>query len=108
MGSCTTVLIETAAEGVTYTATIVSSEALPLKWPGGLMSCVVRIDAKPAISMGTDVRICFPIPPTKAGFAYYNDGSVYIKTALEPADGMSCVIVPAAADDIVFSAMFDK
>ncbi len=108
VGSCASILIKSAPAGVAYTASVVDETQLSKEFPGNLVSCGVQIKASPGTNLGAEAQVCFPIPPDKAGFAYYWDGTKWVKTTLEVKDNQSCVMVPSTAGNPAFAALFDK
>ncbi|MFH1184035.1 MAG: hypothetical protein V1755_03225 [Chloroflexota bacterium] len=108
VASCATVQVKTPPDGVEYTASVVSAESLPVVLPGNLISCAIKVEAKPGASLGAEVLVCFPVPPTGAGFAYQHDGEQWVKTTLEVKDGQACVTVPATAANPGFAAFFGE
>jgi hypothetical protein len=111
IGSCATARIVTPPDppaGVTYTAVVVSADDLPKALPGKLISCAVKIVATPAsATLGANVQVCFPVPPTQAGFAYDWLGP-WQKTDTLPTNGQSCVIVPASAVNASYTGLFNS
>jgi hypothetical protein len=116
VGSCAMVLLETAAPNVQYTASAVDEGAFSVAYPGngfpsGLGSCLIKIDGLPVPSdkkLDATMQVCFPIPPTKNGLAYYWDGTKWVKTVLAPKDLQSCIDVPTSAPDPLYIAMFNQ
>jgi len=109
VGSCATVLVKTAAADIIYTAYVVPEEVLPKDLPADLISCAIKIEAKPGTTLGAEVQVCFPIPPSKAGFAYDSPLiTQWVKTTLEAEGGQSCVTIPATTASPAFAGLFDK
>lgn len=110
VGSCATVTILTPQVGVPYLASVVPADGLPTGLPGTLLSCGIKIEAKgkPSAVLGAAAQVCFPIPPTQDGFAYYWDGAQWVKTTLETAAGQSCVEIPASAPNPAYAGLFEQ
>ena len=108
VGSSATVLVESGLAGVSYTGSVVADTDLPTGFKGNLLSSGIKIDASQGTTLGAPVTVSFPIPPGKTGFAYYWDGSQWVKTTLEVQDGQSSVVIPAGAPNPTFAALFDK
>ncbi len=110
LGSCATVKIVTPPvppAGVTYTVFVVPVEVLPKALPGNLISCAVKIVATPAsATLGANVEVCFPVPPTQAGFAHEWQGPWQKTDILPTNNGQSCVIVPADAVNASYAGLF--
>jgi len=108
VGSCATVLIISPPTGVEYSASVVVAGDLAKELPGQLLGCGIKVDAKPGATLGAQAQVCFPIPPSQAGFAYYWDGVHWVKTTLEPKDAQSCVNIPETAANPAYAGLFDK
>ena len=108
VGSCATVLVKSAPADVQYTASVVSGDSLAATLPGTLLSCGIKVEATPGATLGAVTEVCFPIPLDQAGFAYYWNGTTWVKTTLDPKDSQSCVDVPASAGNPAFAGLFDK
>lgn len=109
VGNCGTAFTTSAPAGVTYTATVVDSTTLPGPLPGTLLSCGVRIDAKPAITaLLTEMEVCFPIPPTKTALAQHHNQTQWLKTTEEIKNGQSCVTLPVDDPNPTFTALFEQ
>jgi len=88
--------------------TAVNQAQLPTPLVGNLVSCGIKISAKFSGNLGAEAQVCFPIPPGKVGFAYYWDGTQWVKTTLPVQDNQSCVTIPATAPNPVLTALFDQ
>ncbi len=109
VGSCATAFMTSAPEGVVYTATVVDQTLLPGPFPGTLAGCGIRIDAQPiSATLGAEIQVCFPIPPTKTALAYHHDLQQWVKTAAQVQNGESCVMVPVGDPNPAFSALFEQ
>ncbi len=109
VGNCATAFTTSAPAGVTFTATVVDSTALPGPFPGTLLSCGVRIDAKPVITaLLAEIEVCFPIPPTKTALAQHHDQTQWLKTTEEIKNGQSCVTLPVNDPNPTFTALFEQ
>jgi len=116
VGSCAIVLLQTAAPNVQYTASAVDQSAFSVAFPGngfpsGLGSCLIKIEGLPVPSdksLDATMQVCFPIPPTKNGFAYYWDGTKWVKTTLAAKNLQSCIDVPSTVPDPLYLAMFNQ
>ena len=108
VGSCATVSIDSEPPNVAYTASVVPANTLAQVLPGKVVSCGIKIEAKPSSNLGAEAQVCFPIPPSQADFAYYYDGTQWVKTTLGAQEGQSCVNVPKTAGNPAFAALFDK
>jgi hypothetical protein len=109
VGNCATAFTASAPAGVTFTATVVDSTALPGPFPGTLLSCGIRIDAKPVtIALLTEIEVCFPIPPTKTALAQHHDQTQWLKTTEEIKNGQSCVTLPVNDPNPTFTALFGQ
>ena len=108
VGSCATVLIPSPVANVRYLGTTVNQSQLPTPLVGNLVSCGIQISAKFSGNLGAETQVCFPIPPGKTGFAYYWDGTQWVKTTSPAQNNQSCVTVPVSAPNPVFTALFDQ
>jgi hypothetical protein len=109
VGNCATAFTASAPAGVTFTATVVDATALPGPIPGTLLSCGVRIDAKPVLTaLLAEIEVCFPIPPTKTAFAQHHDQTQWLKTTEEIKNGQSCVTLPVNDPNPTFTALFGQ
>jgi hypothetical protein len=109
VGNCATAFTASAPAGVTFTATVVDSTALPGPVPGTLLSCGLRIDARPAsAALGAEIQVCFPIPPTKTAVASHHDLTQWVKTTQAVTNGQSCVAVPVSDPNPAFTALFEQ
>jgi hypothetical protein len=110
VGSCATVKLISASPDFKYTASAVNKNEFAKDYPGNLMSCLIKIKAVPANNktLGAELLVCFPVAPTQTGFAYYWDGTQWMKTTLAVKDGQSCIDVPTSAPNPLYVAMFDK
>lgn len=109
VASCATVLLKNGSADLQYTASATNRNDFSKDYPGNLVSCVIMVRAVPANNKttGGDLQVCFPIVPTQTGFAYYWDGTKWVKTILAVSNGHSCIDVPNTAPNPVFVAMFD-
>lgn len=109
VGNCATAFLTSAPAGVVYTATVVDQTLLPGSFPGTLLSCGIRIDAQPAsATLGAEIQVCFPVPPTKTALAYHHDVQQWVQTALPTQDAESCITVPVNDPNPTFSALFGQ
>lgn len=108
VGSCATVLVKSAPAGVVYTASVVPQDVLPRELPGKLISCAIKVEAQPGATLGAEVEVCFPIPPSTTGFAHEHDGTQWATSTVAATGGQACVAVPAIAGTPSFAALFDK
>ena len=110
VGSSATVLLKSAPPDLKYIASVVDQNEFSKDYPGNLTSSLIRIDAVPANNktLGAELQVCFPIAPAQAGFAYYWDGTQWVKTTLATKDSQSCTDIPASAPNPLYTAMFDK
>ncbi len=112
VGSCTWVFssVESPPAGVDYKVQFVPETALPGKFPGLLVSCPVKVDAVTSTNLGSKTLVCWPLVPRQAGFAYYYDGSQWVKTTNSLTnDNQVCAdVVAANAPNPTFVAIFDK
>jgi hypothetical protein len=108
IGSCATVLINSAPADVSYislvfvyppdqtgyltywdgTQWVRAKSVLPFTdlanvLPGMMMSCGIKAEATPINNLGAEVQVCFPIPPDQTGFAYYWDSTLVVTATLE-------------------------
>ncbi len=109
VGNCATAFTVTAPLGVTFTASVVDQPALPPNLPGNLLSCGIRVDAKPvSATLGTEIQLCFPIPPTKTALAYGHDTQQWVQTTEPVSSGQSCVKLPVDGPNPSFAALFQQ
>ncbi len=108
VGSCATVLVQSASAGKIYTAAVIPETNLGQVFPGQLLSCGIEIEASQGSTVGTQIQICFPIPPSSTGSTYYWNGTSWVKTLLAPNAGQSCVVVPTTAPNPLFVALFSQ
>jgi hypothetical protein len=108
LGSCATVTSTSAPAGVVYTASVVPESTLPKTLPGTLLSCGVKVEAKPNADLGAPIAVCFPLGPDNTGVAYYWDGTQWVKTTTTNQNGQSCVDMPASTANPAYAALFDK
>jgi len=107
VGSCATVLVRSAPSGVSYTASVVPQADLPATLPGNLVSCAIKVQAVTSATLGAETLVCWPLLPTQAGFAYYYDGSKWVKTASQTSSNQVCAnVVPSTAPNPAFVAVF--
>ena len=109
VGSCATVWVKFPPVGVNYTASVVPESELPLVLPGKLVTCAIKIEAFTSPNLGSETLVCWPLLPAQSGFAYYFDGTKWVRTALQTSDGQVCAnVVPGTAPNPAFAAVFDK
>ena len=116
VGSCAMVLLNSGATNVQYTASAVDESAFSLAFPGNgfpsrLESCLITITGTPVPSdkkLDATLQVCFPIAPTENGFAYYWDGTQWVKTTLAAKNLQSCIDIPTTVPDPLYTAMFNK
>ncbi len=109
VGNCATAFTVSIPEGITFTATVVDPTELPANLPGALLSCGIRVDAKPvSTTLGAEIELCFPIPPTKTALAYDHDVEQWVKTAEAVSNGQSCVKLAVDNPNPTFAALFQQ
>ncbi len=109
VGNCATAFTATGPAGVSFTATVVDPTQLPATLPGTLLSCGVRIDAKPVNpTVGAEIQLCFPVPPTKTALAFDHDLEQWTKTTLDVANGQSCVKIAVDNPNPSYAALFEQ
>ncbi len=109
VGNCATAFMTSAPAGVVYTATLIDQTLLPGPFPGTLASCGIRIDAQPvSATLGAEIQVCFPIPPTATALAYHHDQQQWVQTTAAVQNGESCVTVPVGDPNPTFSALFEQ
>lgn len=111
VGSCTWVFsaVESPPANVNYTVQFVPETDLPGPFPGLLVSCPVKVQAVTSTNLGAKTLVCWPLVPELAGFAYYYDGSKWVKTTSQIADNQVCAdVVASSAPNPAFVAVFDK
>jgi len=111
VGSCATVLIESAPANVTYTASVVPEKDLAKVLPGKLRSCGIKITATSSKNLDARAQVCFPILPGKAVFGgYYWDGTKWVETTLDKVTDsrQSCVDIPTTVANLTYAALFNK
>lgn len=112
VGSCATIFIDNAPNGVNYTASVVPENDLAKELPGHLKSCGIKIEAIPSQYLGTKAKVCFPVLLSKNVYGYYWNGAKWMKTTAsydEAKDGRnSCVDIPKDSGNLTFAALFDQ
>ncbi len=109
VGNCATAFTVSAPEGVSFTATVVDAAELPATLPGTLLSCGIRVDALPVSpTLGSEMQLCFPVPPTKTALAYDHDLEQWVKTTQDVANGQSCVAIAVDNPNPTYAALFEQ
>jgi hypothetical protein len=109
VGNCATVWVKAPPAGVSYNASVVPESELPLELPGKLVTCAIKVEAVTSTDLGSETLVCWPLLPAQSGFAYYYDGSTWVKTTSQTSDNQVCAnVVPGTAPNPAYSAVFDK
>jgi hypothetical protein len=74
---------------------------------GHLLTAPVILTVDSGNTLNVDQLVCFPVPPTKVGSAYYWDNNNWVKTE-DAKNGQACVTVPANAPGPAYTALFDN
>ena len=109
VGNCATVWVKAPPAGVSYMASVVPESELPLELPGKLVTCAIKVEAVTNTDLGSETLVCWPLLPAQSGFAYYYDGSDWLKTASQTSEDQVCAnVVPGTAPNPAYTAVFDK
>jgi len=109
VGNCATVWVKFPPAGVSYMASVVPESELPLELPGKLVTCAIKVEAVTSTDLGSETLVCWPLLPAESGFAYYFDGSDWLKTASQTSDSQVCAnVVPGTAPNPAYAAVFNK
>jgi hypothetical protein len=109
VGNCATVWVKVPPSGVSYLASVVPESELPLELPGKLVSCAIKVEAVTNADLGSETLVCWPLLPEQSGFAYYFDGSDWLKTASQTSENQVCAnVVPGNAPNPAYAAVFNK
>ncbi len=112
VGDCTWVFsaVDSPPANVTYATHFVPETELPGSFPGLLVSCPVKVQAVTSTDLGSKTLVCWPYLPKQAGFAYYYDGSKWVKTTNSlTGDNQVCAdMVAATAPNPAYVAVFNK
>jgi hypothetical protein len=105
IGSIATWVIQKVPDGGTYTACVAKEKDLPRRSSGHLLSSGIIIRMNTGNSFDIVQQICYPVVPGKDGYAYYWDGSNWIKTD-DVENGVACVVVPLVSPNPTYVGMW--